>query len=137
MVANNYSLLQSILSELQQLRRDVNQRNTPATINTQTPTGNHGHPYPRIKAARQLLHNITNQPPKIGHCWYHIRHGIATNPRNCPGPKSCSWNQVDEVTKMKLQQSSTPTQKRLIKVATPKLHLNLKKTFLWHPSHRS
>lgn len=73
-----------------------------------------GSPYPKIGTRRQLLDDIASQPLKNGVCWYHIKHGKATNPRNCPGLE----HRMEEITKMKstiakLQQSSTPAQKRL------------------------
>lgn len=65
--SSNKNILQNILSELQHLRQDVSR-------------------------ATQLLYEIAQHPIKIGHCWYHKRRAIATNPENCPGPRSCTWN---------------------------------------------
>lgn len=67
--------------------------------------------------ARQLLQDIYNRPAVKGPCWYHNRHGIATNLNNCPGPSFCSWNQEEEVKKMQdlinKCQKKNPAQRRL------------------------
>lgn len=111
-------LLAEILAEMKQLRTDINRqsnignRSRPQQRSTSNSTAKQPPP------ARKLLQDIANRPIPKPICWYHQRHGIATKPTNCPGPTMCSWNQDEEVAKLKtiiatMNQNSTPAQKRL------------------------
>lgn len=135
-------ILSEILSELKNVRNDVNnlQRTNPKQVQTSVqqhqrtspPTRQllHNNMQPakptKIKTtvqqqgplppAQQLLHNIANRPMHLPKCWYHKQHGIATNPKNCPGPEFCSFNLRAEILKMKkliAMHSDSPLQQRI------------------------
>lgn len=96
MTSNTQNILKDILNELKHLRQDVHQNRQHRSA-TRSPNNNSGHtPGP----ARKLLNEIAARETILGPCWYHKRHGIATNPNNCPGPTHCSWNQNAEIKKM-------------------------------------
>lgn len=126
MTSNN--ILNNILTELKQLRQDANRSRENRSASR--PTHSHGNPstsrptHPNVPGpARKLLQDIANRPTPINICWYHKRHGIATNPKNCPDPSLCSWNQDEEIKKMKAaikkaRTYATPAQNRLTKTQT-------------------
>lgn len=134
---DNTKLLQDILTELKQLRNDINRpprhrststtnhisrtRQPLITSNNIGPTHNRPNNKPQsttIGPARSLLNDIYNRPKPLEHCWYHKRHGIAANMNNCPGPEHCSFNLQEEIVKMqttikRITTTSTKAQKRL------------------------
>lgn len=72
---------------------------------------------PVIPPVRKLK-QIADRPIQIDICWYHRRHHIAANPRNCPGLSFCKFDLPAEIQKMKIAidragRSSTPSQKRI------------------------
>lgn len=114
-------LLADILAEMKKLRNDINRvghinnRSRPLQRSTSSSTQGSAQ---KPTSARKLLTTIANRTSPLGNCWYHKTHGIATNPRNCPGPTACSWNQEEEVEKMKklvqrVKRTSTPAQDRI------------------------
>lgn len=144
-------LLTEILAEMKNIQTDIAQngknknKNRSRSISTVTQCSQ------RAKTpARKLLNEIANRPIPIITCWYHKKHGIATNPNSCPGPPACSWDQTAEVTKMKqliqkVTKTSTPAQKRIsmerakqpyptinftpkINLPTPKMNLPIQTT---------
>lgn len=133
---DNNKLLQDILTELKQLRNDINRpprnrststtnhisrtRQPLTTSNNIGPTQNKptNKPQTTIGPARSLLNDIYNRPTPLEHCWYHKRHGIAANMNNCPGIEHCSFNLQEEIAKMqatikRITTTSTKAQKRL------------------------
>lgn len=145
---NNTTLL-NILKEVKLLRNDINLTRTRNSLNVsrvQTPvpvpkpsiapgpirnkthrsrSNNSNTPTTKIGPARKLLNKINNKPTKLGFCWYHKAHGIATNIANCPGPEFCSFDLQLEIAKIKsviakLSKTSTPAQNRLpLKTSQP------------------
>lgn len=112
-------IVQNILNELQNLGQDVNQRgrNRSTTRYAHLSHDRITTTYNKPGPARQLITSIAARPTTVSHCWYHKRHGIATNPANCPGQEQCSWNQQGEIIKMqeaikKVTQHSAPPKKR-------------------------
>ena len=132
MTSNKTSLLQSTLQELRALRQEIQEvkstviRIEATGISRPTPLSSTTTSIGQLPPARRLLQDIANRPPVLSPCWYHRKHGIATYLPNCPGPKSCSWNQEKELRKMqetinKLKPKKPSLQQRLasIRNSTP------------------
>lgn len=118
-MAKPTDLLNDILTELRGLRNDINPRINNRNPPVKPKTSTNGEPA-KQNSSRQLLNKIAANPLPTTICWYHRKHGIATNPNNCPGLPDCHWDQVAEMNKMqatinRYKNSTTPAQSRLKK----------------------
>lgn len=111
---NNDPLLAQALKELQELRKDVYMiHRTLARIESSTDQENTRAIRPRpfntaqsrnvpvtVPPIRRPLNENIAQPPN-NFCFYHRRHGLRATSERCPGLPLCSWNQAEELEKMK------------------------------------
>lgn len=73
---------------------------------------------------RSLLNAAYEKPAATQICWFHKKFGIATNPANCPGLPSCSYDLPKEIIRMKelIAQASKATPKQSTSVQ-PRINL--------------